>query len=539
MPNPFDDLFAPGMVPSNPAIGADLARRSAPFMNPPASSPFDDLFDPGAVRPTPATVAPVAAAAAPRPPIPMPPQVGFNLNSPAPPRSPNFVTMALPMIASALIGGKDPRAMAEGLAAFMQGRELRRAERESLEDRTRRRQQEQAEFYSRAIAAAQAFDDPIAFEQWKDAIAPVAQVHGIDPAVFTFTDKKLADRTKKEAGDLLATLDRQHPDGNYTLDWKDPKTATVRRITRAELARLAAAATFDAQGQPLAPAFRATTPDEMKIAAYARIHGKRVEDLTPAEIAEATGIGKTPAGAPNSPMEAEIADALEAEKARLGRPLTPQERSRVRTAAAAAFQKAVGTADDRPRPLGPSDYQQFGMGERLATAWTKANASVKEMDRQLRIMQTGLQRFRRGDKNGGSQAVLVTFQKILDPTSVVRESEYARTTDGQALLDRIEGYMTRLAQGGANLTDREMAAMVATAAQMFEGMRAWNAGTRARIERVAKQNGIPLENVFDDLLTGDTGPPPRPAAGAPDAPGDASSALAELERRRRARQGAQ
>ena len=117
-------------------------------------------------------------------------------------------------------------------------------------------------------------------------------------------------------------------------------------------------------------------------------------------------------------------------------------------------------------------------------------------------MDTGLKRFRAGDKNGGSQAVLVTFQKILDPTSVVRESEYARTTEGQALISRIEGYAIRLAQGGTTLTDPELAAMVQTAREMHQQMASWSAGTRRRIETQSKKFGLDPATVFDDVLTG-------------------------------------
>jgi hypothetical protein len=180
-------------------------------------------------------------------------------------------------------------------------------------------------------------------------------------------------------------------------------------------------------------------------------------------------------------------------------------------------EEAIAKADSLRRdPRAPasndlSAYQAVNVAERLAGAWRTTNQPVKEMERQLRIMQTGLKRFRGGDKNGGSQAVLVTFQKILDPTSVVRESEYARTTEGQAFMDRIEGYATRLAQGGTTLTDRELAEMVQTARDIFDGMASWSAGTRRRITAQAQKNGIDPALVFDDVLTGAPDAPARPA----------------------------
>ena len=51
--------------------------------------------------------------------------------------------------------------------------------------------------------------------------------------------------------------------------------------------------------------------------------------------------------------------------------------------------------------------------------------------------------------------MVTTLNKILDPTSVVRESEFARTAAGQSLLARIEGYANKMTKGGGGLTDVE------------------------------------------------------------------------------------
>src|SRR3990167_2553191 len=57
------------------------------------------------------------------------------------------------------------------------------------------------------------------------------------------------------------------------------------------------------------------------------------------------------------------------------------------------------------------------------------------------------------------QAIITTFNKMMDPSSVVRESEYARTPQDMAILNRIKGKMEKLATGGAGLTDDERQAM--------------------------------------------------------------------------------
>ena len=278
----------------------------------------------------------------------------------------------------------------------------------------------------------------------------------------------------------------------------------------------------------LAEIEKAYTPPQLMELEQGSVFEVGSERLTIAQLRERAGVGALdPAtgqarsvvptakpDVPNTSEEQHIADAIAIAEEQKGSPLTRAEKSQVRL-------KAMGEIDAtrrdprQPRAGGPTDYQQFNMGERLAATWAKTNAPVREMDRQLRIMRVGLKRFRGGDRNGGAQAVLVTFQKILDPTSVVRESEYARTAAGQSLINRLEGYAERLAAGGAGLTDAEMASMVKTSEDMLADMGNWQAGARGRIGRRADQFGIDHVEIFDDALTGDDAAPAEPAPRLP------------------------
>ena len=57
--------------------------------------------------------------------------------------------------------------------------------------------------------------------------------------------------------------------------------------------------------------------------------------------------------------------------------------------------------------------------------------------------------------NALDQSMIMIFQKILDPTSVVRESEFARLAGGQSLYNRGVGYLDRLQKGGGGLSPGE------------------------------------------------------------------------------------
>jgi hypothetical protein len=85
--------------------------------------------------------------------------------------------------------------------------------------------------------------------------------------------------------------------------------------------------------------------------------------------------------------------------------------------------------------------------------------------------------------NASSQAVIVAFNKLIDPTSVVRESEYARTPEGQSLINRISGKITQLQQGGAGLTPADLKGLVTTANELVKGFQA----TTLEQARIAQQ----------------------------------------------------
>lgn len=155
------------------------------------------------------------------------------------------------------------------------------------------------------------------------------------------------------------------------------------------------------------------------------------------------------------------------------------------------------TAKMEASSKGPlSTKQKFDALTELQGAWRKAVAPTREMSRQLQLMHTGLERFKAGDKIGGSQAVLVTFQKILDPLSVVRESEYERSASGLGLMQRIQGAYEKLKAGGAGVPVEDLQQMVETADQFLQGMNDWNELERERITSTATDYGLNPERVF-------------------------------------------
>ena len=204
---------------------------------------------------------------------------------------------------------------------------------------------------------------------------------------------------------------------------------------------------------------------------------------------------------------------------------------------------AAGSSPQEPEPAAPTLEigDQMRMENRLTDKWQEATKSLRDMRFQQTRMHAGLEAARAGDLNAGSQAVLVTFQKVLDPESVVRESEYARSPAGQGLMDRIRGIMPRLQQGGPGVTLAELETFVQLADEMVARGADTNArlqSERERIERRADRYGIPHEVIFEDFdfaaappgVDAPTAPVSSPAAPtpAPQMPVAGASALGGL-----------
>ena len=63
-------------------------------------------------------------------------------------------------------------------------------------------------------------------------------------------------------------------------------------------------------------------------------------------------------------------------------------------------------------------------------------------------------------KAAADQALIISYNKMLDPGSVVREGEFARSTQGQSLINQAQAKIDQLAKGGAGLTDSERKSIV-------------------------------------------------------------------------------
>jgi hypothetical protein len=88
--------------------------------------------------------------------------------------------------------------------------------------------------------------------------------------------------------------------------------------------------------------------------------------------------------------------------------------------------------------------------------YVQTNTNVSAMKNFLTKAQTGdIQ-----NQVALDQALITMFNKLTDPQSVVRESEYARTPQNLSLVNRFGGAVQKLQKGGAGLTNADREALV-------------------------------------------------------------------------------
>jgi len=145
---------------------------------------------------------------------------------------------------------------------------------------------------------------------------------------------------------------------------------------------------------------------------------------------------------------------------------------------------------------GLTPYQQFTATQSISKDTQARTTNAREMARQAALIDNSYNNILNGgDKSLNTQAIVVAFNKILDPTSVVREGEYDRTAAGQSLLSRLEGKVQNIASGGAGVTAATLKEAADIAKQYLAGAQESIAQQNARAEALAKQFGLNPEFV--------------------------------------------
>lgn len=127
-----------------------------------------------------------------------------------------------------------------------------------------------------------------------------------------------------------------------------------------------------------------------------------------------------------------------------------------------------GTREMKPKGKLPGDEGKEArtIGKDAAGLRKEFNAlkevkDFKDVQSKIQVMEKALSKSQKGGSMVAvDQALITLFNKMTDPQSVVRESEYVRTPQNMALLNQIQGKIEKIRKGGAGLTDEERNALV-------------------------------------------------------------------------------
>lgn len=115
------------------------------------------------------------------------------------------------------------------------------------------------------------------------------------------------------------------------------------------------------------------------------------------------------------------------------------------------------------------DRISIAVSESKAFRTDERVANLNIIERSERGMQAALRQSKTAKSRIASdQALGVLFQKMLDPTSVVRESEFARTPQGAALINRVIGGAEQIIKGGLKMTNEDRDALVTMAQKLLD-----------------------------------------------------------------------
>ena len=155
--------------------------------------------------------------------------------------------------------------------------------------------------------------------------------------------------------------------------------------------------------------------------------------------------------------------------------------------------KAYEKATIRPVQTELNPYQKFSAGHQLRTE-IKANPYVKDyqdVSQKYAVMQRALKESKTSKTLVAvDQALITLFNKMTDPASVVRESEYARTPQDMAMYNRIQGKIDKLRAGGAGMTSDERNALVRMANNFMEVYQGNYDQTITDYKELANQSGL-------------------------------------------------
>ena len=133
---------------------------------------------------------------------------------------------------------------------------------------------------------------------------------------------------------------------------------------------------------------------------------------------------------------------------------------------------------DRTKTAG-NDFERFAKDSKTAVQQVNVSrAGYRQLKDQIKAGRA---------QGPATQALIMSFGKVLDPSSVVRESEYNRSQEMQGLIDKFDSYKQSIMAGGVlseRVADEMMSTIEAVVKSYQDNVRDLAMRTRAQVQSV-------------------------------------------------------
>lgn len=180
--------------------------------------------------------------------------------------------------------------------------------------------------------------------------------------------------------------------------------------------------------------------------------------------------------------------------------------------------KLTPVGEDVTKPVPEKESKAFDRANKLLDKFRKDSGDfMKVRDSYTRVQQSA-----QNPSAAGDLALIFNYMKILDPGSVVRESEFATAQNAAGVPVQIRNLWNRLLEG-ERLAPEQRLDFVGRAEKLYSGMATQHSKRVGEYTRLAKKWGLDPETVIMDIMPAQAAPPspetaPPAAAAAPAAP---------------------
>lgn len=151
--------------------------------------------------------------------------------------------------------------------------------------------------------------------------------------------------------------------------------------------------------------------------------------------------------------------------------------------------------------------QQISEEARLRGEFVKRTEDVTSAKRNYDLIETSAA----DDSGAGDIALVTSFMKMLDPGSVVRETEFATARDTGGLFARLKAAATKI-EDGRFLSPEQRQDFVRLSGQYLQAAQREQDAVRQSFEQIVKNYKLNPVNVFGSDAVTDTLEPPEPGA---------------------------